>query len=1225
MIGKLWRLGGVLLVLLALAATARAAECTDVYSSATGINANLASGGDTLELSGVPWASTAWPASGSTLTAGDYYFRGETLGNNYQLNVQSGAQVRIFVNDALSVGNNVRINASGEPKQLLLVTRGTLSIGNGVRLNGLVYASGSLGVGNNGQIEGGLAAEGALSLGNNSSVAQDYQGIDEGLLAGLCGTPVVLSANGESVGPVSVALGATVSFSGEVRDCPSDPSVFNTRQWRESWRLDGATVQQTLSEDSSCDRSPLTYSDAFDSPGSYVMALSVEYRDCFFWGIWCGSWQTHGSDDIALEVVDENPLTCFADAFANTALSGEDWVTSVSSGRFTPSVVNGRLRMTEAVTNQATAATLQREIPGADNLVILEFDYYAYGGNGADGVAVVLSDSAITPRPGSYGGSLGYAQRSNGDQGFAGGWIGIGLDEYGNFSNPTEGRIGGPGFRRDAVAIRGAVASGYRYLRGTSTLSPGIDQTGSNPQPHRYRIVVDSRSAGQALVSVERDVTGTGNSYQTLIAPFNALAETGQPDVPDNFLLSLTGSTGGSTNIHELDDVQLCALRLNEVGEQVDHFEIIHDGVALTCQPETVTLKACANADCTQLFTDPVVATLAPVSGWQGGNAVTLTNGTGQATLSHTTQGTVTLDVTGSVPSTRPQSQTLCQVAGSVSSSLCGLTFHESGLAFDVPDLTAHKPSGPVSVQAVRQDDLTQACVPAFENVSRAVDVWASYDNPTSGTRAPSVDGTEVSMNAASPTPVTLNFGANGVAQIQVTYPDAGLVSLGMRYSGTTSTGDDGLVMLGADSFVSVPAGFCVRTGGECDAADASCSAFRRAGEPFPLSIQAVGWEQAGDTDVCQGNPSTPNFQNDNMPLAIELVAPAGGELGTLSPAQYDHVLSSDAITSASVSVSEVGIFRFLVQPTAGSYLGRDLPSAQSRPTGRFYPDHFAVSIDPGTLAASCDGGGFTYLGEPFGWSLPPVLEIEPRSTGGSRTENYTHAGFRKLTEAGVERSAPVSDALATLSDGSLVPLETTVSSGVLSVVEPGLLAYRYSGDDAFTYLKDATSPTDPFAPSLQFSVDRIEDADGVVSQSAPHTFTPAADFENRYGRLVMENVYGPETLPALTLPFRVEYWSGSAFVTHSDDVCSAWNTADILDTAAHHTLSPDNGLFATGIGGPLQLVPNGTRGTDTLTWQVPEWLRHDDDGDGSLDLPQATATFGVYRGHDRVIYWHER
>lgn len=65
--------------------------------------------------------------------------------------------------------------------------------------------------------------------------------------------------------------------------------------------------------------------------------------------------------------------------------------------------------------------------------------------------------------------------------------------------------------------------------------------------------------------------------------------------------------------------MQLCALRLNEVGEQVDHFEIIHDGVALTCQPETVTLKACANADCTQLFTDPVVATLAPVSGWQGG------------------------------------------------------------------------------------------------------------------------------------------------------------------------------------------------------------------------------------------------------------------------------------------------------------------------------------------------------------------------------------------------------------------------------------------------------------------------------------------------------------------------------------------------------------------------------------------------------------------------------
>ena len=50
---------------------------------------------------------------------------------------------------------------------------------------------------------------------------------------------------------------------------------------------------------------------------------------------------------------------------------------------------------------------------------------------------------------------------------------------------------------------------------------------------HLYRITIDSRVSGQALVSVERDTTGSGSSYATLIGAFNAMTAGGQAAVPE--------------------------------------------------------------------------------------------------------------------------------------------------------------------------------------------------------------------------------------------------------------------------------------------------------------------------------------------------------------------------------------------------------------------------------------------------------------------------------------------------------------------------------------------------------------------------------------------------------------------------------------------------------------------------------------------------------------------
>lgn len=81
-------------------------------------------------------------------------------------------------------------------------------------------------------------------------------------------------------------------------------------------------------------------------------------------------------------------------------------------------------RLTDASKSQSTSSTYQKLFPGSNNLIIVEFDHAAYGGDGADGLGIVLSDATITPQPGSAGGPLGYGYKT-GVSGFAGGWLGV--------------------------------------------------------------------------------------------------------------------------------------------------------------------------------------------------------------------------------------------------------------------------------------------------------------------------------------------------------------------------------------------------------------------------------------------------------------------------------------------------------------------------------------------------------------------------------------------------------------------------------------------------------------------------------------------------------------------------------------------------------------------------------------------------------------------------------
>lgn len=82
----------------------------------------------------------------------------------------------------------------------------------------------------------------------------------------------------------------------------------------------------------------------------------------------------------------------------------------------------------------------------------VSFDYYSYGGDGADGFNFFMFDGSITPATfdiGATGGALGYtplntlATPSTAVPGLKGAYLGVGFDELGNHGNSYFGKYGG--------------------------------------------------------------------------------------------------------------------------------------------------------------------------------------------------------------------------------------------------------------------------------------------------------------------------------------------------------------------------------------------------------------------------------------------------------------------------------------------------------------------------------------------------------------------------------------------------------------------------------------------------------------------------------------------------------------------------------------------------------------------------------------------------------------
>ncbi|EKF9797232.1 MSHA biogenesis protein MshQ [Vibrio cholerae] len=963
---------------------------------------------------------------------------------------------------------------------------------------------------------------------------------------------------------------------------------------------------------------------------------------------------------------------CFSDDFNRPNLE-QDWVPFTSSGNFTPRVVSNRLRLTEAIGNQATAVTYQRIFPAANNLVQVELDYYAWAnltGNGADGVSLIFSDATVTPRTGGFGGSLGYAQRTDTNPntpGFAGGWLGIGLDEWGNFANPTEGRVGGVGFRPQSITVRGSQASNYRYLTH-QTVSPNIDTRNTNtPAPgDRYLIEIDSRNASQVLLSIRR----TRNNSTTTILNQYSIPLNQQGAIPEEFFLSLAGSTGASVNNHEIDNFRVCALKSRPVGAQINHFRITLPQQALTCDVADVSVRACANSDCSNTFTDPVTAYLTPNSlpsatgGWGNGPTLTLNNGIGLTQLRRNEAGTVDVGVSGSNPTAVAFNNTQCSYNGSdFSVNNCTVNFLDSGFIVDVPNAYANQ-TVTGTIKAVRKDNASQQCLPSFGNVQKSVAFWSEYLNPTannSGFQSVSVgvNGTPIGQSANNATSISLNFNQNGEASFPISYREVGSLALHARFTG--SGDEQGLLLEGEDSFIRVPRALVLSANhsynpthqnGQCSAEDISCNVFARADENFDLNIRAVVAAPIEDNDFTS-NLTAYNYQQQNIALQHTLVQPSAGQSGVLGVNEYTHLLGGT--TTIAQKVSEVGVFDFsLVAPT--HYLGLDLASANlpiavtsTGSIGRFIPAYFSVSpMSNVTLDAACKtGNAFSYLGQPFEYSNSPGLYLQPKSANNADTQNYLIDPWWRYNNQWNGRT--YSDSANGVNLGFDNLQTSPISRQALN--NSGIVL----NEERVWYQKPLQpKPVFNSAFDLTLNASNLTDQDGVCyrqNASSPclgYTFSHIDGAMPLYwGKLVIQDVYGPET-QALEQPMYVEHFTNNGFVRTIEDSCTA------LPAITGFTLQSDpnnNGytVLTTGVAVPPQVLAehsaaNLNSGQRAIRFSAPGagargvidsvldlnahnllWLAEDKDGDGNFDqTTQGRAQFGLYRGSDRVIWWRE-
>lgn len=522
-------------------------------------------------------------------SSGNYYVNDTMFlhgsGTGTKLNLEdSSTSVNFYLNKKPDAGNNFIINATSlnggfdanaNATQFNLFVNGDFETGvGGTTINATIYAENDISITSGTKIKGAVSAGGKVTTdGGNVEITYDQ----------------TIANNGWA------ACSVTIGFDKDDYNTTEDYTIFDnfTSELEITIELSSPMASDTSVTYTTRDGTAFagTTNDYLHTTGTatilageskttiyidIVHDIDIELDEYFFVDL-SNISPSDGSVGMGINPVkvtilaqtaDDLPL-CYSDTFSSSL--DNEWRT-LRGQNYDPQVVDGRLRLTDGSGSIATAVTKDYEFASQHNMIVVEFEQYAYGGcmdsgavgsglgtYGADGIVAVLynSDIGAEPEPGAVGGSMGYAQNDSRD-GFQGGWLGLGIDEYGNYANPTEGRDGGIGFSRNYVSIRGDGdgRDGYEFLAASKQLTGIADKWSSTPKyGHKYKMTTDARDPNHLFITLERD---SGSGYQIIIDQFDAKdAQYKQSTTPDYVRFAFTSGTGGGCNRHEIDELSV--------------------------------------------------------------------------------------------------------------------------------------------------------------------------------------------------------------------------------------------------------------------------------------------------------------------------------------------------------------------------------------------------------------------------------------------------------------------------------------------------------------------------------------------------------------------------------------------------------------------------------------------------------------------------------------------